>query len=100
MAPVTEEYTAMTVAIANATGREDAWGDWVVATVYPAVALVYQESDVAKAKEQGGSEGEDKDDNKSGDDENAASMSSARGIAPVLAVAVGMLAGAGLLMPW
>jgi hypothetical protein len=97
---VTEKYTTTTVAIADVTGKEERWGDWVVATVYPAVVLVYQESDVAKAKEQGGSEGEDKDDNKSGDDENAASTLSARGIAPALAVAVGMLAGAGLLIPW
>lgn len=100
MAPVTEKYTTTTVAIADVTGEEEIWGDWVVATAYPAVVLVYQETDIAKAKEQGGSEGEDKDDNKSGDDENAASTLSARRIAPVLAVAVGMLAGAGLLMPW
>ncbi|RSL56258.1 hypothetical protein CEP53_006837 [Fusarium sp. AF-6] len=100
VAPVTEKYTTTTVAIADVTGKEEAWGDWVVATVYPAVALVYQETDVAKAKEQGGSEGEDKDDSKDGDDENAASALSARGVAPMLAVAVGMLAGAGLLMPW
>lgn len=100
MRPITDEYSTRTVAIADVTGKEQFWGDWVVATVYPAVALVYQESDVAKAKEQGGIEGEDKDENKGADDDNAASTLSARGIAPVLAVAVGMFAGAGFLMPW
>ncbi|KAI8717318.1 hypothetical protein NCS52_00807100 [Fusarium sp. LHS14.1] len=98
VASVTDEFITMTAAITDV--EEEFWGDWVVATMYPAVVLVYQESDVAKAKEQGGNEGEDKDKNKSADDDNAASALSARGIVPVLAVAVGLLAGAGLLMPW
>lgn len=99
-APVTETFSTTISAIADVTKGEDWGNDWVVGSVYPAVVLVYQETDVAKAKEQGGDKGKDKGEDK-GDNDNAASAFSAgRGIAPVLAVAVGMLAGAGLLMPW
>ncbi|KAJ4322372.1 hypothetical protein N0V84_004843 [Fusarium piperis] len=99
VAQVTEAYSTSTAAITDVM-EEEAWGDWAVGSVYPAVVLVYQETDVAKAKEQGEDESEDKGEDK-GDDDNAAStLSAARGIVPVLAVAVSVLAGAGLLMPW
>jgi hypothetical protein len=60
-----------------------------VATKVPAVALVYQSSDLEKAKASGESE------------ENAAAAPlSMRGMVPVVIVVVSMLAGAGLLAPW
>jgi hypothetical protein len=53
------------------------------------VALVYQSSDLEKAKASGESE------------ENAAAAPlSMRGMVPVVIVVVSMLAGAGLLAPW
>ncbi|KAM6534097.1 hypothetical protein FALCPG4_007035 [Fusarium falciforme] len=60
-----------------------------VATKVPAVALVYQSSDLEKAKASGESE-------KSA----AAALLSVRGMVPVVTVVVSMLAGAGLLAPW
>ncbi|KAJ4187501.1 hypothetical protein NW755_006993 [Fusarium falciforme] len=60
-----------------------------VATKVPAVALVYQSSDLEKAKATGESE------------KNAAAAPlSVRGMIPVVTVVVSMLAGAGLLAPW
>ncbi|KAM0433304.1 hypothetical protein ACHAPT_004180 [Fusarium lateritium] len=92
--PITESYSSKTMVITEFLGTEEL-EDWVVGSIYPAVALVYQETDVAKAKEQG-DESDDKDD----DEEEDSKSSAARVIAPVLAVAFGMLAGVGLLIPW
>ncbi|RSL54689.1 hypothetical protein CEP54_009750 [Fusarium duplospermum] len=70
-----------------------------VATKVPAVALVYQSSDLEKATLTGGRE---KATSSSGEsDKNAAAAPlSVRGMIPVVAVVVSMLAGAGLLAPW
>ncbi|RSL74453.1 hypothetical protein CEP53_000293 [Fusarium sp. AF-6] len=70
-----------------------------VATKVPAVALIYQSSDLEKATLTGGSE---KETSSSGDGEKnaAAAPLSVRGIIPVVAVLVGMIAGAGVFVPW
>ncbi|RTE83933.1 hypothetical protein BHE90_001520 [Fusarium euwallaceae] len=70
-----------------------------VATKVPAVALVYQSSDLEKATLPGGSE---KETSSSGESEKnaAAAPLSVRGIMPVVAVLVGMVAGVGLFVPW
>ena len=63
--------------------------DMAVATKVPAVALVYQSSDLEKAKATGESE------------KNAATaLLPVKGMIPVVTVVVSMLAGAGLLAPW
>ncbi|KAL6353649.1 hypothetical protein LRP88_14147 [Fusarium phalaenopsidis] len=59
-----------------------------VATKVPAVALVYQSLDLEKAKA-------------TGESKNAAAAPlSVRGMVPVVAVVLSMLAGSGLLVPW
>ncbi|KAJ3536194.1 hypothetical protein NM208_g6825 [Fusarium decemcellulare] len=86
IASVTGTFTAETETLTDFVEPTEL-ADWAVVKWLPAIPLVYKEDDVSDAKEDG--EG------------NAASaLSAARGVAPVVAVVVGLLAGAGLLMPW
>ncbi|KAM0348712.1 hypothetical protein ACHAPU_004151 [Fusarium lateritium] len=74
----------------------------VIARNMAAVPLVFKASDVEAAK----NSTESKDDDDKGDGEKvdkndaASSLPKVLGLAPVAALAVGLLTGAGLLMPW
>ncbi|EKJ76061.1 hypothetical protein FPSE_03833 [Fusarium pseudograminearum CS3096] len=67
---------------------------WAIATYVPAVQLVYKESDKEDSKDDE-KESDDKDD----EDGNAASTTTPRsGVASVLGITLGLLAGAGMLL--
>lgn len=69
----------------------------VIARQFPAVEMIYKAEDVKAAKN--GSKGDE--DGKAKDDDNAAStLSKVGGVASGVALIVGLLTGAGLLMPW
>lgn len=86
--------------------------DLVIATYVPAVPLVYKQSDLDKAendtrKGEGDGEGGDSGGNGqtsgsggSESDENAASTMSRHGVVSVLGLAMGVLAGTGMLLAW
>lgn len=81
--------------------------DLVIATFVPAVPLVYKQSDLDKAEKNDTGKGEE-DDEKDGDsggseqtsDENSASNVSRQGVVSVFGIAMGVLAGAGMLLGW
>lgn len=85
----------------------------VIATYVPAVPLVYKQSDLDKAEKNDTGKGEE--DGEGGDsggseqtsgsggsesDENAASTMSRHGVVSVLGLAMGVLAGTGMLLAW
>ncbi|KAI6754021.1 hypothetical protein HG530_013197 [Fusarium avenaceum] len=87
--------------------------DLVIATYVPAVPLVYKQSDLDKAEKNDTGKGEE--DGEGGDsggseqtsgsggsesDENAASTMSRHGVVSVLGLAMGVLAGTGMLLAW
>ncbi|QPC76772.1 hypothetical protein HYE68_007524 [Fusarium pseudograminearum] len=73
---------------------------WAIATYVPAVQLVYKESDKEDDKED--KEDDDKDeedgDNDSGDGNAASTTTPRSGVASVLGITLGLLAGAGMLL--
>ncbi|KAM0261904.1 hypothetical protein ACHAPA_009530 [Fusarium lateritium] len=76
----------------------------VVARNMPAIPLVFKASDVEAAKNDT-KDGEDKGDGKGGSEEvdkndAASTLPKMLGFVPVAALVVGVLTGAGLLMPW
>lgn len=81
----------------------------VVVKTLPAVALVHHLSDLeatafstadAKETETGGSDGEDKPEEVGDNGSAASNLSRVAGLAPVVAVLVGLFTGVGLLAPW
>jgi hypothetical protein len=77
------------------------YDDLVVARQLPAVGLVYKESDVKKAKDNGDTESgesEESEDAKA-DDDNGASALNGGSFVPLVAVLLSMLVGAGMLAP-
>lgn len=87
--------------------------DLVIATYVPAVPLVYKQSDLDKAEKndtgkgegdgEGGDSGGSEQTSGSGGsegDENAASTMSRHGVVSVFGLAMGVLAGTGMLLAW
>ncbi|RTE76522.1 hypothetical protein BHE90_009004 [Fusarium euwallaceae] len=72
--------------------------DLIAATWIPALALVHKDSDVGEAKS--GSDAEETGESEGGDGGDDDSGASRNGVVSVFAVMVGMLAGAGMLLPW
>ncbi|KAJ3549512.1 hypothetical protein NM208_g480 [Fusarium decemcellulare] len=104
--PVTEGVISrLSRATATETNYEDLnmteprMSGLAVATYVPGVHLVYKQSDVEDAKKNS-TDDDEKDSDGQGED-NAASMPSSRqGVVSVLAVTIGLLAGAGMILPW
>ena len=81
----------------------------VVVKTLPAAALVHHLSDLeatamstgdAKETESGGSDGGDKPGEVGENGSAASNLSKAAGLAPVIAVLIGLFTGIGLLAPW
>jgi hypothetical protein len=91
------DLTAETMAISDLVDSEPTrYDDAAVVRQLPAVGLIYKESDVKKAEENG--------DKKSGedakaDDDNGASTLNGVSFVPLVAVLFSMLVGAGMLAP-
>jgi hypothetical protein len=96
------DLTTTTIKISELMDSEPTtYDDLVVARQLPAVALVYKESDVKKAKDNGDTksgETEESEDAKA-DDDNGASTLNGRSFVPLAAVLLSMLVGAGMLAP-
>jgi hypothetical protein len=92
-------YTQETVALTEQWGDPSLVASMVLARQFPAVEMIYKADDVKAAKN--GSKDDDDKDGKSKDDDNSAStLSKVGGFASGVALMVGLLTGAGLLMPW
>ncbi|KLO79631.1 uncharacterized protein LW93_13328 [Fusarium fujikuroi] len=90
-------YTTETVALTEQWSDPSLVASMVIARQFPAVEMIYKAEDV-KAANNGSKADED---GKAKDDDNAAStLSMVGGVASGVALIVGLLTGAGLLMPW
>ncbi|KAF5571099.1 hypothetical protein FPANT_13618 [Fusarium pseudoanthophilum] len=93
-------WTTETVALTEYWSDPSLVASMVVARQFPVVEMIYKAEDV-KAAKNGSKEDEDDKDGKAKDDDNAASaLSRVGGVASGVALMVGLLTGAGLLMPW
>ncbi|RSL68016.1 hypothetical protein CEP54_003005 [Fusarium duplospermum] len=78
--------------------KADWTSDLIAATWIPAVALVHGGSDVGEAKN--GTDAEETGKTEEGEEEDDDSGAPRQAMVSVFAVAMGMLAGAGMLIPW
>ncbi|KAF5613216.1 uncharacterized protein FSUBG_946 [Fusarium subglutinans] len=93
-------YTTETVALTETWGEPTFVASLVIARQFPAVEMIYKAEDV-KAAKNGSKDDDDDTDGKDKDDDSAAStLPKVGGIASGVALMVGLLTGAGLLMPW
>ncbi|KAF5249099.1 hypothetical protein FANTH_5575 [Fusarium anthophilum] len=93
-------YTTETVALTKRWGEPSFVASLVIARQFPAVEMIYKAEDVKAAKNGSKDDNDDKDGKAKDDDSAASTLSKVGGIASGVALMVGLLTGAGLLMPW
>ncbi|EWZ35843.1 hypothetical protein FOWG_03626 [Fusarium oxysporum f. sp. lycopersici MN25] len=94
-------YTTETVALTEQWSDPSLVASMVIARQFPAIEMIYKSEDVKAAKNGSKDDADDDKDGKAKDNDNAAStLSKVGGVVSGVALMVGLLTGAGLLMPW
>lgn len=95
----------LTTGLSTTTRVVAPWGDEALeglayATWVPAVTLIYKKEDVDGKAEESGKRDDAKGSEDKEDDESVAPSIRRGGVVSVLGVAMGILVGAGMMMPW